>query len=97
RGLEAAVGHDQLEMLNQTFDAAVDLIFRGQNIFAFGADVYWAGGNVVDQLADDGEALLHFFQADEVSRVDVAGGHDGDFEIHGRRPLPVPIVGETEI
>src|SRR5688572_23787136 len=42
RGLEPAVGHDQLEVLDQAFDAAVDLFLWRQDVLAFGADVHRA-------------------------------------------------------
>ena len=43
------------------------------------------------------QALFHLLQSHEISGIDVAGGHDRDFEIDGRRPLPVPVVLEAEI
>ena len=49
------------------------------------------------ELADDGQALLHFFQSHQIAGIDVAGGHHRNLEIDGRGALAVPVVGEAEV
>src|SRR3954469_1378050 len=48
-GFEATVGHNQLEVMDESFDAAVDLVLGRQRFLSFGADVDGAAGDVVDE------------------------------------------------
>lgn len=97
RGLPAAVTHDEFEMLDKAFDRAVNVLLVWLDHLAIGEAIDRSGGDAVDELLDDGDALLDLFYPNEIPRVGVAGiGHD-DLELHGLSALTVPVIGKAQV
>ena len=84
-------------MLDEPLDAAIDLGLGRLGGLGVGEGVDGAAGDVVDQLLDDEDRLLHLFEADQEAAQHVAGGGDGDLEVHGAGALAVPVVFEAEV
>ena len=80
----SAVWHNDLEVLNQPFDAAVDGWFGRQNHIAFHADIHASAGNVFNGLFDDLQAFEEFLHADEVAGIAVTASGADDVEIEIR-------------
>ena len=58
--LDAAVAHDQLEVRDRPFDRLLDLLLVGKHRSARRADIDRPGGQVLDRLCDDLQALVAF-------------------------------------
>ena len=70
---KAAVGHHQLEVRNGAFDRPVNLLFRGERGPKVNADVHRPGGQILDRLGHDLQALAHFGHPHQVAGKAVAG------------------------
>src|SRR5262249_44800113 len=81
RRLPAAVRHDQLEVLDQSLDAAVNRRLIGQHQLALNIDVDRPRGQVLDALGNDLDALEHLLHAHQVTRIAVTSGGADDLEV----------------
>jgi hypothetical protein len=77
----SAVGHDDLEVLNQPLDAAVDGGLRWEHHIAFDADIHAAARNVFNGLFDNFQAFEEFLHADEITGIAVTSTRTDDVEI----------------
>ena len=77
----STVGHDDFEVLNEPFDAAVDGGFCGENHIGFDADIHGSAWDIFNGLLDDFEAFEEFLHADEVASVAIATAGADDIEV----------------
>jgi len=83
RRMPLPIAHNQLEMMNQPFDAAINRQLIGHGHFAISIDVDWTGRQILDGLVNNFTAFEHLFHADEIARITIAltGTHDLEIEI----------------
>ena len=80
RRFEAAIPHEQFEVLNQPFDAAVRRRFVRDHHFAIGANIHGAARQVLNGCGDDVHRFEHLAHADEVAGQAIAAVAADDFE-----------------
>ena len=68
-------------MGDRPLDRRIDLLLRRSCNPLVSADVHLAGGDVLDRLTEDLQALAHLLHADEVAGIAIAGGSAADLEV----------------
>ena len=72
RSVEAAIGHDQLKVLDGRLNRAIHIAFLRKHRFAFRIGVDRTAGDAVNQLVDDAGRLFDFFKTNEIATQAVA-------------------------
>src|SRR4051812_47799546 len=78
RRVEAFCHHDK--MMDQLFHLSHDMRFRRRHVFPI-RDVDWSAGEFAHYLAQDPDALSHFFDTHQITIVTVTRATDHNIEI----------------
>src|SRR5262249_41754370 len=81
RRLPLPIGHDQLEVVNQPFNAAVSRRLVWKYGLIIGSNVDRSRRQILNSLTYDLEALGHFFHAHKEAGITIAFLSADDFEI----------------